>query len=148
MNNKTIIEFGFRIIWGIMEIEVGVIRLGLRPHSLILKLSLLEIRESPLAPRFASNNNNKNNNNNNYYYYYLLLLLLFMMMMMILWVVNKLRHFIRVRICFQGGTLVATVVTLEKGLLWLVQAQLLLCATLAYGYGYSNVICATGLLGK
>ena len=67
-----------------MEIEVGVIRLGLRPHSLILKLSLLEIRESPLAPRFASNNNNKNNNNNNYYYYYLLLLLLFMMMMMIL----------------------------------------------------------------
>ena len=67
-----------------MEIEVGVIRLGLRPHSLILKLSLLEIRESPLAPRFASNNNNKNNNNNNNYYYYLLLLLLFMMMMMIL----------------------------------------------------------------
>ena len=63
---------------------MGVIRLGLRPHSLILKLSLLEIRESPLAPRFASNNNNKNNNNNNNYYYYLLLLLLFMMMMMIL----------------------------------------------------------------
>ena len=26
-------------------------------------------------------------------------------------------YFIRVRICFQGGTLVATVVTLEKGLL-------------------------------
>ena len=29
MNNKPIIEFGFRIIWGIMEIEEGVIRLGL-----------------------------------------------------------------------------------------------------------------------
>ena len=29
MNNKTIIEFGFRIIWRIMEISEGVIRLGL-----------------------------------------------------------------------------------------------------------------------
>ena len=28
MNNKTIIEFGFRIIWRIMEIWEGVIRLG------------------------------------------------------------------------------------------------------------------------
>ena len=28
MNNKTIIEFGFRIIWRIMEISEGVIRLG------------------------------------------------------------------------------------------------------------------------
>ena len=86
-----------------------------------------------LAPRFASN----------YYYYYyyyyhhhyyylLLLFMIMMMMMMILWVVNNLTsYFISVRICFQGGTLVATVVTLEKGLLWLVQAQLLLCATLA-----------------
>ena len=27
MNNKTIIEFGFRIIWRIMEISEGVIRL-------------------------------------------------------------------------------------------------------------------------
>ena len=26
MNNKTIIEFGFRIIWRIMEISEGVIR--------------------------------------------------------------------------------------------------------------------------
>ena len=72
-----------------MEIEVGVIRLGIRPHSLILKLSLLEIRESPLAPRFASNNNNNNNNYYYYYYYYCyyyyyLLLLLFMMMMMMM----------------------------------------------------------------
>ena len=40
-------------------------------------------------------------------------------------------YFLRVRICFEGVTLVATVVTLEKGLLWLVQAQLLLYATLA-----------------
>ena len=31
MNNKTIIEFSFRIIWRIMEISVGVICLGLRP---------------------------------------------------------------------------------------------------------------------
>ena len=29
MNNKPIIEFGFCIIWGIREIEEGVIRLGL-----------------------------------------------------------------------------------------------------------------------
>ena len=36
MNNKTIIEFCFRIIWRVMEIEEGVIR-GSRtqPHSLI-----------------------------------------------------------------------------------------------------------------
>ena len=27
MNNKTIIEFGFRIIWRIMEISEGVIHL-------------------------------------------------------------------------------------------------------------------------
>ena len=36
MNNKTIIEFCFRIIWRIMEIEEGVIRGGrTQPHSLI-----------------------------------------------------------------------------------------------------------------
>ena len=29
MNNKTIIELGFFIIWRIMEISGGVIRLGL-----------------------------------------------------------------------------------------------------------------------
>ena len=28
MNNKTMIEFGFRIIWRIMEISKGVIRRG------------------------------------------------------------------------------------------------------------------------
>ena len=28
MNNNTIIEFGFRIIWRIMEISQGVLRLG------------------------------------------------------------------------------------------------------------------------
>ena len=28
MNNKTIIEFGFRIIWKTMEISEGVIRRG------------------------------------------------------------------------------------------------------------------------
>ena len=33
MNNKTIIEFDFRIIWKIMEISEGFIRLGLRPRS-------------------------------------------------------------------------------------------------------------------
>ena len=27
MNNKTIVEFGFRILWRIMEISEGVIRL-------------------------------------------------------------------------------------------------------------------------
>ena len=34
MNNKTIIEFGFRIIWKIMEISEGVIRLG-RDNTLL-----------------------------------------------------------------------------------------------------------------
>ena len=33
MNNKTIIEFGFRIIWRIMEIEEGVIHRGRRPTA-------------------------------------------------------------------------------------------------------------------
>ena len=28
MNKKTTIEFGFRVMWGIMEISEGVIRLG------------------------------------------------------------------------------------------------------------------------
>ena len=49
MNDKPIIEFGFRIIWRIMEIEESVIRLGLntlvdlhnssddtQPHSAII----------------------------------------------------------------------------------------------------------------
>ena len=33
MNNSTIIEFGFLIIWSIVEIEEGVTQ----PHSLIVK---------------------------------------------------------------------------------------------------------------
>ena len=33
MNNKTIIEFGFHILWRITEISAGVIRLGF-PRSL------------------------------------------------------------------------------------------------------------------
>ena len=42
MNNKTIIEFGFRIIWRIMEISEGVIRRGLtQPHSLIVKYTTI-----------------------------------------------------------------------------------------------------------
>ena len=38
MNNKTIIEFGFRIIWRIMEIEESVIRRG--------RNTLLDLRNS------------------------------------------------------------------------------------------------------
>ena len=34
MNNKTIIEFGCRITWRIMEISEGVIRLSLRPRRI------------------------------------------------------------------------------------------------------------------
>ena len=34
MNDKTVIEFGLRIIWRIMEISEGVIRLGLRPRRI------------------------------------------------------------------------------------------------------------------
>ena len=35
MNNKTIVEFGFRIIWRIMEISEGIIRPGWLKSSLI-----------------------------------------------------------------------------------------------------------------
>ena len=35
-NYETIIEFGFRIIWRIMEISEGVIRLDLRPRRITL----------------------------------------------------------------------------------------------------------------
>ena len=34
MNNKTIIEFDFRIIWRIMEISEGFIRRGGRPRRI------------------------------------------------------------------------------------------------------------------
>ena len=34
MNNKTITEFGFRIIWRIMDISEAVIRLGLWPRRI------------------------------------------------------------------------------------------------------------------
>ena len=34
MNNKTIIEFSFRILWRILEISEGVIRLGLGPRQI------------------------------------------------------------------------------------------------------------------
>ena len=34
MNNKTIIEFGFCILWRIMEISDGVIRFGQRPRRI------------------------------------------------------------------------------------------------------------------
>ena len=34
MNDKTVIEFGFRIIRRIMEVSEGVIRLGLRPRRI------------------------------------------------------------------------------------------------------------------
>ena len=36
MNNKTIIEFGFRIIWRIMKISEGVLRQGLNNTPLDL----------------------------------------------------------------------------------------------------------------
>ena len=42
MNNKTIIEFGFRIIRKIMEISEGVIRRGTRIMSLKYKNVLNE----------------------------------------------------------------------------------------------------------
>ena len=34
MNDKTIIEFGFRVMWRIMEILEGVIRVSLRPRRI------------------------------------------------------------------------------------------------------------------
>ena len=35
MNNKIIIEFGFRMIWGIMQIEKGVIHLDPVPRMIV-----------------------------------------------------------------------------------------------------------------
>ena len=35
MNNKMIIEFGFRMIWGIMQIEEGVIYLDPVPRMMV-----------------------------------------------------------------------------------------------------------------
>ena len=50
MNNKPIIiEFGFRIIWGIMEIEEGVIRLGLN--------TLVDLHNSSDDTKAEFNNN-------------------------------------------------------------------------------------------
>ena len=42
MNNKTIIEFDFRVIWRIMKISEGVMRLlDTQPHSLLLFMRVL-----------------------------------------------------------------------------------------------------------
>ena len=38
MNNNIIIEFGFRTIWGIMQLEEGVIHLGPDPLSTVFLL--------------------------------------------------------------------------------------------------------------
>ena len=48
MNNKTIIEFSFRVIWRIMEISEGVIRLGLRRRR-ITPSSISIIRQKILT---------------------------------------------------------------------------------------------------
>ena len=45
-NNKTIIEFGFRIIWRIMAISKGVIHLGLRPRQMTPSYTLLNLHNS------------------------------------------------------------------------------------------------------
>ena len=45
MNNKTIIEFGFRTIWRIMEISEGVIRFGRYSISKILQMILSLIQQ-------------------------------------------------------------------------------------------------------
>ena len=68
MNNKTIIEFGFRNTWRIMKVSVGVIRLGLafstdntlldlhnflddtQPHSIIAKYAFLLAMELEKLP--------------------------------------------------------------------------------------------------
>ena len=60
MNNKTIIEFGFYIIWRIMEISEGVICPGLRPRgikpfsiSIILHMVLNLIHWLLIIPFFS-----------------------------------------------------------------------------------------------
>ena len=50
MNNKTIIELSFRIIYRIMEISEGAIRLGLRPRR-ITPSSISIILHKILQPR-------------------------------------------------------------------------------------------------
>ena len=61
MNNKTIIEFGFPIIWRIMEISEGVIRLRLRPRritpswiSIILHSSFVKYITNKICNSFLS----------------------------------------------------------------------------------------------
>ena len=49
MNNKTIIEFGFRIIWRIMEISEGDIRRRRTASSKFLKLNSSQFGNSHAA---------------------------------------------------------------------------------------------------
>ena len=56
MNNKTIIEFSFRIIWRIMEIEEGVIRQGVDLGTTEEQIHLLVNKDSnPGLPDCESN---------------------------------------------------------------------------------------------
>ena len=43
MNNKTIIEFGFRIIWRIMEVEGAVILRGRKAEAYLTDKAELEV---------------------------------------------------------------------------------------------------------
>ena len=57
MNNKTITKFGFRIVWRIMEISEGVIRLGLRNEQ----------KQKKCKNKVKKNNNNKQCSIDQYY---------------------------------------------------------------------------------
>ena len=52
MNNKAIIEFGFRRIWRILQISEGVIHLGLRP----IWVTLLDLLNSSYPTKAEFNN--------------------------------------------------------------------------------------------
>ena len=43
MNNKTIIEFSFRIIWRIMDVEEGVILRGRKVEAYLTDKAELEV---------------------------------------------------------------------------------------------------------
>ena len=66
MNNKTIIEFGFRIIWRIMETEEGVIHRGRKPRRITpseisIILHMIRKPNSIIVLLFSQNNSSFKN---------------------------------------------------------------------------------------
>ena len=74
MNNKTIIEFGFRIIWTSEGVKVsrrvfgtrkGPIAIALKIMNIHRKLQLLQTQKISVLCQSSTNANNNNTSNNN-----------------------------------------------------------------------------------